>query len=102
MKINSQVSAALQSVGAKDIDYALFKLGELELDKDGNVKDLESKVKNLKASIPDYFEKKDTLDDKSKKKAENKAGYQPIDNKLPKGKEPNEKDPFEAILSKYE
>lgn len=37
-----------------------------------------------------------------KKKTENKAGYQPIDNKLPKGKEPNEKDPFEAILSKYE
>ena len=89
LKINSQVSAALQSAGAKDIDYALFKLGELELDKDGNVKDLESKVKDLKASIPDYFEKKDTLDDNSKKKTENKSGYQPIDNKLQKGKEPN-------------
>ncbi|EPI05054.1 hypothetical protein D920_00149 [Enterococcus faecalis 13-SD-W-01] len=51
LKINNQVSAALQASGAKDIDYALFKLGKLELDKDGNVKDLESKVKDLKASI---------------------------------------------------
>ena len=102
LKINSQVSAALQSAGAKDVDYALFKLGELELDKDGNVKDLESKVKDLKASIPDYFEKKDTPEDKSNKKNENKAGYQTFDNKLPKGKDSEEKDPFEAILSKYE
>ncbi|MGL3114838.1 phage scaffolding protein [Enterococcus faecalis] len=82
LKINSQVSAALQSEGAKDIDYALFKLGELELDKDGNVKDLESKVKDLKASIPDYFKADDPEDKKTQ------SGYKPIDTKLPGNQTP--------------
>lgn len=91
LKINSQVSAALQSVGAKDIDYALFKLGELELDKDGNVKDLESKVKNLKASIPDYFEKKDTLDDKSKKRLKIKLAINQLITNCQKGRNQTKK-----------
>ncbi|HHX0197875.1 TPA: phage scaffolding protein [Enterococcus faecalis] len=82
LKINSQVSAALQSAGAKDVDYALFKLGELELDKDGNVKDLESKVKDLKASIPDYFKADDPEDKKTQ------SGYKPIDTKLPGAQPP--------------
>lgn len=86
LKINSQVSAALQSAGAKDIDYALFKLGKLELDKDGNVKDLESKVKDLKASIPDYFEKKDTLDDKSKKRLKIKLAINQLITNCQKGR----------------
>lgn len=99
LKINSQVSAALQASGAKDIDYALFKLGKLELDKDGKVKDLDSKVKELKSSIPDYFAKKETTEPK---KDEGKAGYQTIDNKLQTGNGTSDADPFAAILSKYE
>lgn len=78
LKINSQASAALQKAGVKDVDYALFKLGTLELDKEGKVKDLENKVKDLKASIPDYFAQEET--------EETKAGYQTIDTKLPEGK----------------
>ncbi|HAZ1148806.1 TPA: scaffolding protein [Enterococcus faecium] len=77
LKINGQVSAALQASGAKDIDYALFKLGKLELDKDGNVKDLDNKVKDLKAAIPDYFSKEDGKEEKTPP-----AGYQTIDTKL--------------------
>lgn len=57
--INQQVSSALRDAGAKDIEYATFKLGELELDKDGNVKDLSNKIKDLQSNIPDYFDKKD-------------------------------------------
>jgi len=84
LKINTQVSAALQSAGAKDIDYALFKLGKLELDKDGKVKDLDNKVKELKSSIPDYFAKSD-----ESQKEETPAGYQAIDTKLPNGQPAN-------------
>lgn len=82
LKINGQVSAALQASGAKDIDYALFKLGKLELDKNGNVKDLDNKVKDLKAAIPDYFSKEDGKEEKTPP-----AGYQTIDTKLPNGQQ---------------
>lgn len=97
LKINSQVSAALQSVGAKDIDYATFKLGKLEIDKDGKVKDLDNKIKELKSSIPDYFaDKNDTNSDDKKP-----AGYKTVDNKLEDGKT-DESDPFADIMAKYE
>lgn len=55
--INHQVTEALRDAGAKDIEYATFKLGALELGKDGNVKDLANKVKDLQSTLPDYFEK---------------------------------------------
>lgn len=65
--INQQVGNALRDAGAKDIEYATFKLGALELGKDGIVKDLENKVKDLQSTLPDYFTKetqdpKDPLD----------------------------------------
>jgi len=65
--INHQVSSALRDAGAKDVEYATFKLGSLELDKNGQVKDLESRIKDLQATLPDYFAKetqdpKDPLD----------------------------------------
>lgn len=82
LKITNQVTAALQDAGAKDVDYATFKLGELELTKDGQVKDLANKVKELKATIPDYF-KADATDDKK-----NPPGYTPVDTKLPDGQPP--------------
>ena len=61
--INQQVGNALRDAGAKDIEYATFKLGQLELDKDGNVKDLANKVKDLQSNLPDYFA---AFDDKDK------------------------------------
>lgn len=65
--INQQVGNALRDAGAKDIEYATFKLGALELGKDGIVKDLANKVKDLQSALPDYFAKetqdpKDPLD----------------------------------------
>ena len=39
-----------------DVDYLMFKLGDLEVDDEGNVKDLENKIKDLKASLPTFFE----------------------------------------------
>lgn len=80
LKIDSQVESALRSAGTKDLDYARFKLGSLELDKDGKVKDLDSRVKDLQKSMPDYFQAKS--DDKDKDAAKDKlVGFQRIDAK---------------------
>lgn len=99
LKINGQVSAALQASGAKDIDYALFKLGKLELDKERKVKDLDNKIKDLQSNLPDYFSKQETND----KESQQNGGYKPVDNKLEEGKTGDDvDDPFAAILSKYE
>lgn len=84
LKIDSQVESVLRSVGAKDLDYAKFKLGSLELDKDGKVKDLDSRVKDLQKSMPDYFQ--DKSDNKDKDAAKGKlGGFQRIDAKPGEG-----------------
>ncbi|MDT2737658.1 phage scaffolding protein [Enterococcus pseudoavium] len=98
LKINGQVSAALQAVGAKDVEYATFKLGTLEIDKDGNVKDLDSKIKDLQTSLPDYFAKADETNQQSQQQT---GGYKPVDNKLPEGQQ-TETDPFAEIMAKYD
>ncbi|WP_190288338.1 phage scaffolding protein [Lactococcus protaetiae] len=75
---DNAINTALLAAGAKDLDYAKFKLGEVKLDKDGNVKGLDHLVKDLKEKIPDYFqvETPKDPDDKGQK------GYKPIDTKL--------------------
>lgn len=67
LKIDGQVQNALRAAGAKDVDYAMFKLGTLELNKDGNVKDLDNKVKELQESLPDYFQVEDKSEGDDKK-----------------------------------
>lgn len=76
------IKEALTKAGAKDIDYMAFKLGEVEIDKDGNIKDLDNKVKTLKEANKDYF----NVDDPDPKNDPNKKGYKVIDTKLPDGK----------------
>ncbi|MFL2116280.1 phage scaffolding protein [Marinilactibacillus psychrotolerans] len=75
---------ALTQSGAKDIDYAMFKLGDVELNKDGTIKDLDNKIKSLKESTPDMFESKE--DDK-KNENTNPPGYKAVDTKLDEGKQ---------------
>lgn len=50
------VDKALTEAGAKDLDYAKFKLGEVELQEDGTIKDLDNLIKDLKEQIPNQFE----------------------------------------------
>lgn len=73
------VKEALTKEGVKDIDYMLYKLGEVETDKEGNIVDLDNKVKALKESNPTFF----GTDDKP---ANEPAGYQVVDNGLDEGK----------------
>ena len=73
------IKEALTKEGASDIEYMLYKLGEVEVDEDGNIVDLENKVKALKESHPTFF----GSEEKTKTDA---PGYEPIDNKLDNGK----------------
>lgn len=73
------IKEVLTKEGASDIEYMLYKLGEVEVDNDGNIVDLENKVKALKESHPTFF----GSEEKTKTDA---LGYEPIDNKLDNGK----------------
>ena len=80
----SAVKEALTKEGAKDIDYLMFKLGDLEVDENGKVKELESKIKELKESTPTQFE---SADHTNSDKQTNPPGYKPLDNSLDNGKQ---------------
>ena len=55
--IDNLVNEALTTAGATDLEYARFKLGDVELSEDGkSVTDLDNKVKDLQTQIPTYFQ----------------------------------------------
>ena len=73
---------ALTKEGVSDVDYMLFKLGEVETDKDGNIIDLDNKVKSLKETNPSFFGEQTTAQTND----QTSTGYKVIDNKLDTGK----------------
>lgn len=75
----SAIKDALRDAGAQDIDYMMFKLGDVEVDKDGSIKDLDSKIKALKEGSPSFFETVNTEDNISDN---GQGGYKPLDTKL--------------------
>src|SRR5699024_6806297 len=75
------VKEALQSAGAQDVDYMIYKLGDVEVNKDGTIKDLENKVKALKEENPAFFVTTDDDRDDSKEPTP-PNGFRVIDNKL--------------------
>lgn len=77
------IKEALAKAGATDVDYLTFKLGDVELDKTGNIKDLENRVKLLKEGNPTFFKVEEPPKDP---KDQPKGGFQVIDTKLPNGK----------------
>ena len=90
------VKEALQGAGVSDVDYMMFKLGEVEVDEEGNIKDLESKVKELQEANPTFFTATKEDDDTGN---ENLGGFEVIDNKLENGKKT---DPVEAATAEFE
>lgn len=102
-KTNYTLRERLKEAGAKDVDYMIYKLGEVELDKEGNIIELDNKIKSLVEENKDHFEVKEDKSDKDDDK--NKGpGYEVIDNKLEDGDE-STKEPetlADAIKSQYE
>lgn len=87
---------ALTKAGAKDTDYMLYKMGgldKLEVDKDGNIKDFDSQIKQLQESNPDYFNTTDPNADKG-----GNGGYNTLDNQLDSG---TQQTPEEAAAASF-
>ena len=81
------IKEALTKAGVADVDYMMFKLGQLETDKDGNVIDLDNKVKALQEANPTFF----STQPAGVPAGQQAPGYKVIDNKLPAGNQtPNE------------
>lgn len=74
----------LKEVGAKDIDYMIYKLGDVEVDKEGNIIELDNKIKSLVDDNKDMFEIKEESTE-----TDNNGGYTVVDNKLNDGNEPD-------------
>lgn len=90
---------ALTKAGAKDTDYMLYKMGgldKLEVDKDGNIKDFDSQIKQLQESNPDYFNTTDPNADKDGNGGN--GGYKPLDNQLDGG---TQQTPEEAAAASF-
>lgn len=49
------VQNALREAGGVDVEYLAYKLGDVELDDKGAIKDLESKLKDLQTNHPTQF-----------------------------------------------
>ena len=76
--MNYQARSALEKAGISDVEYGLYLLGTLEADEQGNVKDLDNKINDLRASKPVFF--KDEAQPSSN-------GYKVEDTKLDDSKE---------------
>ena len=94
------IKEALTKAGVADVDYMMFKLGQLETDKDGNVVDLDNKVKALQEANPTFFKPADSA--QGQQPAPN--GFKVIDNKLSTGNqtEPQPQNLADAIKLSYE
>lgn len=76
--MNYQARSALEKAGISDVEYGLYLLGTLEADEQGNVKDLDNKINDLRTSKPAFF--KDEAQPSSN-------GYKVEDTKLDDSKE---------------
>lgn len=105
-RVANAVKVKLLSEKAVDVDYLTYKLtqlGELSLDEDGNVKDLESKIESLKKQYPNQFEAshgKKIIENPLRKNPDEKDTFTKEDiNKMPYAKrvELYQKDPEEFM-----
>lgn len=89
---------ALREAGASDIDYALFKIGELDTDSDGNIKDVADKVKEFKTANDKLFAAEDGGEGEGDEgsNGNGNGGFKPIDNGL-KGGKPNDGGKVETL-----
>lgn len=89
LKVTTKAKEKLLDSGVKDPDYAIFKMGSLELDKDGELKDFDAKFEKFKTDYPAYVEVKND----GKETKEKETGFKTIDNKLDKGNGSNDPKP---------
>ncbi|MFA9413285.1 phage scaffolding protein [Streptococcus sp. E29BA] len=87
------IKDALTAAKATDVDYLMYKLGEVEVGEDGQIKDLDNKIKDLQANLPQFFE--------SAVGAKQTDGYKSLGGAdLGKGKQPEAQDVATVISNK--
>lgn len=94
--IDQQVNEALREAGAVDLEYARFKLGELELDKKNQIPNLENKIKDLQSNLPDYFKSIEEENDDTQPP----KGFEVVDNDLKGGKQ-SDPDPVQSMIDAF-
>ena len=82
---------ALKEAGATDIDYMLFKLGDVEVGEDGEIKDLDNKIKELSESNPTHFATKEISEPSG-------DGYNVMDSRLTPGEQPSSEESMRAEI----
>lgn len=63
-QIRKDAEDALREKGVTNIEFALFKLGELERDADGKLKDFDTKFTTFAEANPDFVKKADAEEEK--------------------------------------
>ncbi len=74
---------ALRESGANDVDYLAYKLGDVELDDKGVIKDLDNKIKDLQTNHPTFFQETTTTESTDPKALN---GFTTLPNQLKDGK----------------
>ena len=82
---NHAVMDALKDAKAKDLDYMAYKLGEVEMDENGQIIDLENRFKDLTEAYPGHFEVNEPAGEPSGGQQQGSNGYKTLDTDLPKG-----------------
>ena len=93
-----KLEKALEKAGVTDMDYIKYKLGgvdTLEVDDKGEFISLDNTLKDLKESMPSYFQSENP------EPPAPEGGFKVIDNQLKNGKE-TDSNPFEDIMAKYQ
>lgn len=93
-----KLEKALEKAGVTDMDYIKYKLGgvdTLEVDDKGEFISLDNTLKDLKESMPSYFQSENP------EPPAPEGGFKVIDNQLKNGKETNS-NPFDDIMAKYQ
>lgn len=88
------IKDALTAAKATDVDYLMYKLGDLETAEDGSIVDLENKIKDLQANLPTFFQAAEPQE------AATTDGFQFLGGAdLPSGKTPQPLDIASAIAN---
>lgn len=88
------IKDALTAAKATDVDYLMYKLGDLETAEDGSIVDLENKIKDLQANLPTFFQAAESQEGTST------DGFQFLGGAdLPSGKVPQPLDIASAIAN---
>ena len=99
--IDNLVNTALTEAGATDLEYARFKLGEVELSEDGkSIADMDNRIKDLKEAIPNYFKEAEPDEGGNEPPSDPLNGFKPLNPDPGNGKQ-SQPDATQAMIDAF-